>query len=324
MKTMYVMIAGLFLLGMSFFSVSAQSLAEKLGYKATDRLLIINNDDAGMCHASNMATIEGMEQGIISSATIMVPCPWYSEIAEYARNHPEKGFGIHLTLTSEWKYYRWKPLLSKEQVPGLYAPDGYMWRSVAEVYKASSPAEALLEGRAQIQRALDDGINVTHIDSHMGTYQLDIAYQKIYMQLAQEFHLSLLVPAQEVFEAAGFPGLRAEFTERGFVFPDYWVRPADLASFDNYRGQVKELWMETLSQLPAGITEINLHATVDSDESRTILPFPDGRIRDYEVFTHDKDMRKLMEDKGIIIINFQLLRDLQRKNANGKMPNHGL
>ncbi len=149
----------------------SQTLAEKLGFTRNDRVLIINNDDAGMCHAANKATVEGMENGLISSATIMTPCPWYNEIAAYAAANPRKGFGVHLTLTSEWKNYRWGTVAPRNEVPGLYDEQGYMWKGVMEVYTSSGPEEALIEGRAQLKKALSSGIPVTHIDSHMGTYQ---------------------------------------------------------------------------------------------------------------------------------------------------------
>ena len=291
------------------FTVTSQSVAERLGYSADAKLLIINNDDAGMCHAANVATIAGLENGLMSSATIMVPCPWYSEIAEYARNNPDKSFGVHLTLTSEWRHYRWRPLLSKEEVPGLYAPDGYMWRRVQDVYRTSNPNEALLEGRAQIQRALDDGIHVTHIDSHMGTYQYDYAYQQVYMQLAAEFDLPLRMPSQSLCDAMGFPNLRKDFADKGLVFPDFLILVED----NNYDNRVKEYWIETLSNLQAGITEILIHGTIANDESRAITSSAETRNKEFDAFMHDEDIRKLIEDQGIIIIGYKPLKDLQRK-----------
>ena len=164
----------------------SQTLAEKLGFTRNDKILIINNDDAGMCHAANKATVEGMENGLISSATIMTSCPWYNEIASYAAANPCKGFGVHLTLTSEWKNYRWGTVAPRNEVPGLYDGQGYMWKEVMEVYASSGPEEALIEGRAQLKKALDSGIPVTHIDSHMGTYQYSPDYMKVYIQLAKE------------------------------------------------------------------------------------------------------------------------------------------
>ena len=103
-----------------------QSLAERLGYKPTDKILIVNGDDVGMCHAANEATIESLEKGLMTSATMMVPCPWFNEIADYAKRNPQRDFGIHLCHTSEWKFYRWGPVAPRDQVPGLLDPDGYL------------------------------------------------------------------------------------------------------------------------------------------------------------------------------------------------------
>src|SRR5437867_5007910 len=159
------------------------SLAERLGYQPTDKLLIVNGDDAGMCHAANLGTIECLEKGSMRSATIMVPCPWFPEIAAYAKAHPEKDFGIHLCHTSEWGKYRWGPVEDRSKVPGLVDSLGYLWREVPEVYDHATPDQALIEGRAQIQRALAAGVDVTHLDSHMGTLQYDPRYLQMYLQL---------------------------------------------------------------------------------------------------------------------------------------------
>src|SRR6185369_10547371 len=211
------------LMMMSGVSHAAESLAERLGYKATDKVLIVNGDDVGMCHAANLATIESLEQGLMRSSTILVPCPWFSEIATYAREHPDKDFGVHLCHTSEWKFYRWGPVSGREKVPGLVAPDGYFWRDVPDVYAHATPEQALVEARAQVQRALEAGVDVTHIDSHMGTMQLDPEYLKAYLQVAVEFKLPVRMASQETLARAGFPKLREQFSSRGIVFPDYFV-----------------------------------------------------------------------------------------------------
>src|SRR5262245_47627457 len=189
----------------------SRSLAERLGYKSTDKLLIVNGDDVGMCHSANLATIEALEKGLMRSATIMVPCPWFPEIAAYAKKNPEKDFGIHLCHTSEWIRYRWGPVAERSQVPGLLDPDGYLWRDGPEVYQHSKPEEALIEGRAQIKRALTAGVDVTHLDSHMGTLQFDPRYVAIYLQLAVEFDLPLRMASQATLARLGHPELRDEF-----------------------------------------------------------------------------------------------------------------
>ena len=132
---------------------SKPSLAERLGYEASDILLIVNADDVGMSHAANVATRHGMEKGLITAGSIMVPCPWFEEIAEYARATPKADFGLHLTHTSEWKVYKWGPVASKHLVPGLVTPQGYLWPDIMGVYKNATPEQALLEARAQIAKA---------------------------------------------------------------------------------------------------------------------------------------------------------------------------
>jgi hypothetical protein len=118
----------------------AQTLAERLGYGPAEKLLIINGDDTGMCHTANVATIDALERGLLTSATIMVPCPWFPEIVDYAKAHPEKGFGLHLVQTSEWVRYRWGTVASRDQVPGLLDPDGDFWHETPQVYAKATPA----------------------------------------------------------------------------------------------------------------------------------------------------------------------------------------
>ena len=295
-------------------STSAQTTAEQLGYKPTDRLLIINNDDAGMCHAANLATIEGMEKGSITTSTIMAPCPWASEIAEYAKKNPERDFGVHLTHTSEWRHYRWGTVASKDNVKGLLDEYGYLHRSIEAVYANATPEEALIEGRAQIQKLIDAGVPVTHIDSHMGTVQVNLEFFKTYIQLAAEFNLPMRMASWETMERVGKGNgkIRDELKALGFVFTDYYI-------FDEVEGgtygkaNTKEFWINIIKNLKPGITELFIHATVLTDESRSITGSAQKRAEEYECFTHDPDIKKLLEDEGIILIGYRPLMELQRK-----------
>src|SRR5713101_6864928 len=145
--------------------IAPKSLAEQLGYALNTKLLVVHADDLGLTHSVNAASINALESGAINSASIMVPCPWFPEVADYAKSHPELDFGLHLTLTSERVYYRWGPVASKARVPSLVDENGYFhhdWTASTKI----NPAEVELELRAQIDRAYAMGVRPTHLDSH--------------------------------------------------------------------------------------------------------------------------------------------------------------
>lgn len=284
------------------------SLAERLGYKPTDRLLIINGDDAGMCHTANQATIEALEKGLMTTSTIMVPCHWFSEIADHARQNPRLDFGVHLTHTAEWKYYRWGPVADRSQVPSLVDPSGYLWRSVEEVYKSGKPEEALIEGRAQIKKALDAGIDLTHLDSHMGTLQLDPRFLESYVRLGVEFDLPLRMASQATMARFGFPDLRAQIAAKGIVFPDDFVYEELAQEKQDVRG----FWLKILRQLKPGVTELYIHAGKPTDELKAITASWSVRSAEFETFANDPEVRQLMESEKIIRIGYRPLRELQR------------
>ena len=291
----------------------SQTLAEKLGYSATDKLLIVNCDDVGMCHSANLAVIDGMEKGLITSGTIMTPCPWFNEIAAYASSHPEKDFGVHLTHTSEWRLYRWGSVASRDQVKSLYDPQGYLWPEIEDVYANSNPGEALIEGRAQLQKAIKAGIPVTHIDSHMGTLQYNPDYMKAYLQLALEFNLPVRMAAQKTMEAFGFPELRKQFEQKGIVFTDYFVYD----ELENYE-DVKSFWTNIIKNLRPGVTELYIHASRESEELKAITNSWKTRVQEAATFTSDPDIRKLIADEKVILIGYRPLMELQRNNIKAR------
>lgn len=290
-------------------AAEAKSLAERLGYKATDRLLIINADDVGMCHSANAAVIDAMQNGLIRSATIMVPCPWFPEIAAYANANPQFGFGVHLCHTSEWTRYRWGSVAPKEQVPGLIDGEGYLWRSVQEVYSHATPEQAQIEGRAQIKRALAAGIDVTHIDSHMGTLQLNADYVKAYMELGVEFKLPVRMASQQTLARLGYPSLRDQFAAAGLVFPDYFI----YEELKDESKDVRGFWMRIVQNLKPGVTELYIHPALATEELKAITGTWQTRSQEYEVFTKAPEMKKLISAEGIKVISYRPLRDLQRR-----------
>lgn len=299
----------LFLSSTGAHSAESSTLAERLGYKPTDKILIVNGDDSGMCHSANLATIEALEKGQMRTATIMVPCPWFPEIAAYAKSHPEKDFGIHLCHTSEWGKYRWGPVAPREQVPGLVDPAGYLWPEIPEVYAHATPEQALIEGRAQIKRALAAGVDVTHLDSHMGTLQYNPEYMKAYLQLAVEFDLPVRMASQETLARMGHPEIRGQFAAKGIVSPDYFV----FDELKNEKNDVKGFWLDVVKKLQPGLTELYIHAGLPNDELKAITGSWSTRAQEFEVFTHDEEMKRLIADQKIILIGYRPLRDLQHK-----------
>lgn len=289
-------------------SAANQSLVERLGFHDGDRLLIINGDDAGMCHSANEATIESLEQGLMTSASIMAPCPWFYEIAQYAKAHPSRDFGIHLCHTSEWKKYRWGPVAPAAEVPGLVDEDGCFWPEIEQVYAKSNPREALHEGRAQIRKALHAGIDVTHLDSHMGTLQFDPRYLDVYLELAEEFNLPVRMASQTTLEKFHQPDLRSKFSARGIVFPDYFV----YEELPDEPRDVKAFWLQIVSGLKPGVTELYIHAAKPTQELQAITGTWRTRAAEFETFTHDPEMQRRITEQRIIRIGYRPLRELQR------------
>src|SRR6266481_1816323 len=170
-----------------------KTLVERLGYPRDAKLLIVHADDLGAAHSINTASIKGLESGLVSSASIMIPCPWLPEIAAYARAHPEADLGLHLTLTSEWSLYRWGPVLGKDRVPSLLDSSGYLYHLEDEAASHMDAKEAEAEIRAQIARAKALGIQPTHLDSHMGTLYQNQALFETLIRVARENKLLIRV-----------------------------------------------------------------------------------------------------------------------------------
>jgi predicted glycoside hydrolase/deacetylase ChbG (UPF0249 family) len=151
MKKASVQLSLVLLISLSSNALAQTTTAQQLGYGPNDKILIVHADDIGMSHSVNAATIEAFKKGLVTSGSIMVPCPWFPEIAAYAREHPELDLGLHLTFTSEWKYLRWRPVASPEKVKGLLDEEGFMWRSERQTAQKATPQEIEIELRAQIE-----------------------------------------------------------------------------------------------------------------------------------------------------------------------------
>ena len=288
-----------------------KTLAERLGYKADDRLLLIHADDVGMCHSVNAATIEAMEKGVVTCASIMVPCPWMPEIAAYCREHPEKDFGLHLTLTSEWQHYRWRPVTPYDRVPGLIDDEGFLHRSEETVAQKGRPAEVAAEIRAQIERARAFGIKPTHLDSHMGTL-FAAPFYPVYTRIGRETGIMPMVlyptvPRVQQGKTLGIDAVRSydELKKQDFVFLDVLKESAEGKTLETRRAHYEA----ALRALQPGVTEFIVHLSLDDAEIRHVTGNWEARWNEFQILT-DPRTRTLIESLGIKLIGYRELSKL--------------
>ncbi len=289
---------------------AAKTLVERLGYPADAKLLIVHADDLGMAHSINLASIKGLESGLVSSASIMIPCSWLPEIAAYARTHPEADLGLHLTLTSEWSLYRWGPVLSKERVPSLLDSNGYFYPTESEAAARMDPKEAEAEIRAQIARARALGIQPTHLDSHMGTlYQNRVLFETLF-RVARDNKLLIRV-SKEWFSAAPFlPSLLGpdDVVMNRVISIDPGITAAGWSKF--YGDEIKNL--------QPGITEMIVHLAYDDEEMRGVaFNHPDWgsewRQRDFQFVTSEA-FRKLLQENNVKLVTWREIGKLMKKS----------
>jgi predicted glycoside hydrolase/deacetylase ChbG (UPF0249 family) len=294
-------------------AVSAQqhpkSLVEKLGFARDAKLLIVHADDVGVTHSVNAATIKALESGSVNSASIMVPCPWFPEIAEYAKSHPEVDFGLHLTLTSERVYYRWGPVAPKNEVPSLVDGDGYFhhdWMATAPI----NPKEAELELRAQIDRALRMGIPPTHLDSHQ--YRLiDNGKElfEVFLRVAHDYNVPAFV-TQDWFPDHPYLEPSLHLTD---IVLDHTITISPTVPAENWA----DFYRTALKNLQPGVTEFVIHLAFADDEMKAATRERDTwgaawRQRDFDFFT-SREFRELLREQGIKLITW---RELARASGH--------
>lgn len=286
---------------------------KKLGYSESDRLVILHTDDIGMCQASVQAYIDLWEFGGISSGAIMMPCPWAQSAAEYCRSHPGVDMGVHATLTAEWQTYRWPPLSTRDASSGLVDGDGFLWRTSAQAQENADPDAALEELLLQVRRAAAWGVDITHVDTHMGT----VAHPKLipaYLQAAAQAGAPVMIPRGDASiyhqmgmdneTAAGLAVFTQQLEEQGLPLVDA------LASMplDQPEGQI-ELAKQRLGELKPGLTHFIFHPSVDTPELRAICPDWQSRAANYRTFM-SQEIKDFLHDAGIQVIGYRQLKTL--------------
>lgn len=292
------------------------------------KYLIVNADDYGMCHAANEAVAELFDGGYLKSATIMMPCPTAKEAVEYSNAHPEHAIGIHLTMTSEWKEYRWKPLTNGKT---LVDEKGYMWPESREVEKNASYADLEAEIRAQIDLAHSWGMKPSHTDNHMGSlyghYTGRLGLAKMTLRICGEYgyayrlytaHDKRICPnGTPYFLYAAITLLSKHWGKKyNVVIPDYLLFPdwndAMRESYETYRDTILKIWTD----LPDGVTETFIHPSVESDELKGITARWRDRVWEYQLMK-DPYTHKYLKDHGIELISYRELIKMKGGTVRG-------
>jgi chitin disaccharide deacetylase len=281
-----------------------KTVAERLGYPADSKLLIVHADDLAVAHSVDAASFDALDKNAVTSASVMVPCPWLKEVAAYAKEHPNADLGLHLTLTSEWKIYRWGPVEAKDKVPSLLDPTGYLWQETLPAAQNLKAEEAEREIRAQIERAMAAGIHPTHLDSHMGVLFSRPDLFAVYVKVAHEYKLPFL--AVNVSDER--KKLLTLLTEKDIVL-DSLV----MANPTVHAAQWKEFYGNAIKNLKPGLTEMIVHLGHDDAELQAVtLDHPDygsaWRQRDYE-FVTGPEFKKLLDENRVILVKW---KDLQK------------
>jgi predicted glycoside hydrolase/deacetylase ChbG (UPF0249 family) len=290
-------------------SLSADETSKK-------RYLIVHIDDAGMSHSANMGTIDAMENGIASSTSIMVPCPWFVEFAKYAKDHPEKDCGIHLTLTCEWDNYRWGTVAPRGQVPSLVDEDGYMWDNVEQVIENVKVEEAEIELRAQIEKAKKFGVPITHLDTHMGAVISRPDLVEVYVKLGLEYDLPILFLRRvDPAMTAEYPALAGRAKEVTRLLDEQGLPVLD-SIFQSYGGAThegrRETYLRALRELPPGVSQIIIHCGFDDAELRAITSSASRRDGDRRIFSNP-DVIAEIKKLGIEVITWKQFREMAAK-----------
>ena len=318
---------------MIFFSAAAQdsTYAEKLGFPKNARVIILHIDDAGMSYSTNRAVEKVFEKGVANSTSVMMPCPWVPQMVRYIEKHPGTDAGLHLTLTSEWKDYRWGPVAGAAAVPGLVDSTGSLWRDVPDVVKHASADEVDKEIREQLSRAEKMGFHPTHLDSHMGTLFANNYFMMKYIRLGIEKQIPVMFPGGNdalIQDEMKFPdNMVLQFRQIGKMIWDAglpvlddlhnysydWKVPAGMKTDDASLCKWRvALYEETLQKMKPGVAMVIMHCT---DPTEVFSKISDsGDIREADMLAMlDPGFKKFLQDNGFILTTWRELMQRRQK-----------
>lgn len=276
---------------------STRTLASRLGHPEDARLVVISCDDLGSCHGATMGVYAALREGVATCASIMMPAPWARFAADMYQG---EDIGVHLTLNAEHPAYRWGPLT---HAPSLLSGEGGFPRTIDDLWEHADSTEVLRECRAQVERALAWGIDVTHLAPHLSAITLRPEFFDIYLELAAEFRLPIRIPSTISEDVAGFP-FRALAADEGVLFPDH---------FDHdWRAGSRERVLDALERLEPGVTEIHVQPAIDTPEVRALGDAAAGWVDDLELMTVDQRLRDALAASGAVLIGYREIRDAMR------------
>ncbi|HTX63065.1 MAG TPA: polysaccharide deacetylase family protein [Acidimicrobiales bacterium] len=279
------------------------SLLEQLGYRTDARLVIVNADDLGLCHAANVGVYDCLRTGTVTSATLMVPCPWSRDAAARYRG---EDVGVHLTVNAEWERYRWGPIT---HAPSLLDGDGGFPRTIEDFWDHADVDEVRRECRAQIERAILWGFDVSHLDAHMDTLLLRPEFYDVYLELAVDFGLPVRIAGGGNPTRPGFPA-RDVAEDAGVVFVDRVLSARRLGATESVASR--------LASLEPGVTELRLHPAVDTPELRTLAGDWEARVDDHRLVCGDGGLAKALDAAGVVLVGYRALRDLVRAGRSSR------
>lgn len=272
---------------------------KKLGFTENDKLLILHGDDLGVNHSVNLASIDGLKNGHLNSTSIMVPCPWFEEIAAFFIENKEFDYGLHLTLNSEWKHYKWDGLNGHHNAPGLHNDSGYLYDNVESVVEHASSEEVEAEIRAQIQKSLDAGLKPSHLDSHMGAIFAKKEFLESYIKLGEEFKIPVFLPIPPEH-----PFAKDLLTPNSVIVNQLYMNENHLE-----KSNVFVYYDEVIKNLQPGLNEIIVHLGKDNEELQaTCVDHPyfgsSWRQFDWDYMTSDH-LKNLLKQENIKLITWR-------------------
>lgn len=291
-------------------TITPRNWAERLGYPTGKRVIVLHADDIGMCPEANISAKQYLRDGIVQSASVMMPCQYAEDFIVWAKDNPTKDVGLHLTLNSEWDSYRWGPLSDVWMVPGLIDQEEKLWRTREHVVRCASPEEVEIELRAQIEKATGLGYRPNHLDTHMGTLYGSHEFTAVYLKLAEEYRIPAMVvdvnnPIMlQTYRDQGFP-IDSKMIEliNNYKLPkvDFFI-PID-GNANSYKEKRKDFF-ELINSLPSGLTEIFFHPSKPTENLKSITREWKQRGWEAKLF-EDPKVKAFLEREDILLTDWK-------------------